>query len=272
MGLKGMPNRLITKLKLKKKDETKKINKDKSSSDLNHVPLDNFHKMSLKDLSNYFDVSLTTGLETKKATQLLIKNGKNQLQMPRQNVIKKILKYMFSGFCGLLWISSVICILAWKPIGNPPDPTNLGLGILLVVVILLQAAFSAFQDWSSNKVMKSIKNMLPSTATVIRDGIEGKIPLEELVLGDIVVLIYGNKVPADVRIIESSDLKFDKALLTGESEAIEGTVECTDERFIESKNIGFMTTLVTNGKGKGIVIATGQNTMIGKTLLKIIFR
>jgi sodium/potassium-transporting ATPase subunit alpha len=157
-----------------------------------------------------------------------------------------------------------VCIVAWKPIGNPPDPTNLGLGILLIVVILLQAAFSAFQDWSSGKVMKSIKNMMPSQATVIRNRIEYNIPVQELVIGDLVKLNYGNKVPADVRIIETHDLKFDKSLLTGESDAIEGTVQSTHDQFVESQNIAFMTTLVTNGQGKSIVIATGDRTVMGK--------
>ena len=96
--------------------------------------------------------------------------------------------------------------------------------------------------------------MMPSAASVIRDGREEKIPTEELVVGDLVILSYGNKVPADCRIIETKDLKFDKSMLTGESEAIEGTVECTDEKYVESKNIAYMTTLVTQGKGKGLVV------------------
>jgi sodium/potassium-transporting ATPase subunit alpha len=151
-----------------------------------------------------------------------------------------------------------------KGIGQPPDITNLGLGILLIVVIFLQAIFSAFQDWSSNKVMSSIKNMMPSQATVIREGNECKIPTAEIVPGDVVVLPYGAKVPCDVRVIETKDLKFDKSMLTGESEAVEATIDCTDETFLESKNIGFMSTLITNGQGRGICIATGRNTMIGK--------
>jgi P-type E1-E2 ATPase len=63
--------------------------------------------------------------------------------------------------------------------------------------------------------MKSIKNMMPSSASVIRNGSEQKIPVEKIVVGDLVVLSYGAKVPADVRIIESIDLKFDKSMLTG---------------------------------------------------------
>ena len=224
----------------------------------------NFHKVSFDELKAKFCTSLENGLDPMVSQQLFLKFGPNQIKVHKQNIFLKLLKYFFTGFCSLLWISSLICILAWKPIGNPPDPTNVGLGILLIVVILLQAAFSAFQDWSSGKVMKSIRNMMPSQAAVIRNGVEHKIPIEELVIGDLVLLCYGNKVPADIRIIESHDLKFDKSLLTGESDAIEGTVHCTDESFVESQNIAFMTTLITNGQGKGIVVATGDQTMMGK--------
>ena len=112
--------------------------------------------------------------------------------------------------------------------------------------------------------MKSIKNMMPHSALVVRNGHEVKIQVEEVVVGDLVCLTYGNKVPADVRITESHDLKFDKSMLTGESEAIEGTVECTDDRYVESKNIAYMTALITSGQGKGIVVSTGSNTFMGK--------
>ena len=134
---------------------------------------------------------------------------------------------------------------------------------MIIIIIFLQASFSAFQDWSSNKIMSSIRNMIPNSASVIRDGVEHKIPVEDVVIGDLVHLSYGNKVPADVRIIESHDLKFDKSMLTGESEAVEGTIECTDDRYLESKNIAFMTTLITNGQGIGVVVQTGAQTAIG---------
>ncbi|CAF0901274.1 unnamed protein product [Brachionus calyciflorus] len=237
--------------------------KNKKKYEIREVEYDH-HKISFDEISKNFNTSLEHGLEQTYASELLVKNGKNQIRTAHKNIFLKTLSYFFTGFCSLLWISSIICILAWKPIGNPPDATNLGLGILLIVVIILQAAFSAFQDWSSGKVMKSIKNMMPSSATVIRNGTEKKIPVEEVVVGDLVLLSYGNKVPADVRIIETHDLKFDKSMLTGESEAIEGTLECTDDRYVESKNIAFMTTLITNGQGKGIVVATGGQTMMGK--------
>jgi len=120
------------------------------------------HKISLESLAQRFQVSLTAGLEETYASLTLIKNGKNKLTQKKNNYILKFLSYFFTGFCGLIWVAAIICILAWKPIGNPPDPTNLGLGIMLILVIFIQAAFTAFQDWSSSKVMKSIKNMMPS--------------------------------------------------------------------------------------------------------------
>jgi sodium/potassium-transporting ATPase subunit alpha len=208
-----------------------------------------FHKLSLNELASTFNTSVTQGLTDAKAKELLIQNGPNILKPPESHLIKKLIGYVTGGFCWLLWIGVIVCILAWKPIGNPPDPTNLGLGILLIIVIFLQAAFEAFQDWSSTKVMKSIKNLMAADAKVIRNGVEMNIPAPDLVVGDLIVLNYGSKVPADIRIIESFDLKFDRSMLTGESEAVEGTPNLTDEHYTESKNIGFMATMITNGTG-----------------------
>jgi sodium/potassium-transporting ATPase subunit alpha len=233
--------------------------------ELNTVAYDrDYHKMSIEQLESRFNTSSVNGLDQTKAQQLLLKTGKNLLSHKKKNQILKVMGYFFSGFCSLIWVAAIVCILSWKPLGNPdPNPANLGLGVLLVIVILLQAAFTAFQDWSSNKVMQSIKKMMPSSATVIRNGKEKTIAVEELVVGDLVNLSYGSKVPADIRLISSNDLKFDKSMLTGESAAIEGTCEYTNEQYTESKNIAFMTTLITNGQGQGIVIETGNSTCMG---------
>ena len=222
-----------------------------------------FHKLSLEALANHFGVSLESGLASQTALNLLNKHGKNKLKQNKQNPVIKLASYFVSGFCGLLWVAALICILAWKPIGDPADPLNLGLGLMLILVILLQAAFTAFQDWSANKVMRSIRNMMPSTAIVIRNGLDMSVSVEELVPGDLVKLSCGNKVPADIRIISNNNLRFDRSMLTGESEQVDGAVECTDLRYIETKNMAFMTTLITNGQGKGVVVATGDRTMMG---------
>ncbi|GAM28072.1 hypothetical protein SAMD00019534_112480 [Acytostelium subglobosum LB1] len=112
-----------------------------------------------------------------------------------------------------------------------------------MIVIFLQASFSAFQDWSTAKVMKSILNMLPAECLVVRDGNVTRITTNQLVVGDIVHQSMGNKVPADMVIVHTSgDFKVDNSVLTGENKPISVQTSPTDQSFLESKNLAFMGT------------------------------
>jgi sodium/potassium-transporting ATPase subunit alpha len=249
---------LIEKLELIRKiiDPMQKCRDKKSEERRKNMKPHEFHKLSNDELAKLFKTSLTQGLNDSEINQLLVKNGKNELKKVKSHKIRKTLGYIFGGFNWILWISFIMSIVAYciTEITDPSKSTNIGLAVLIILVIGLQAIFEAFQDWSSSKVMKSIKNLMPSEAIVIRNGVEVSIPVCDLVVGDIVILTNGTKVPADLRLIESNDLKFDRSMITGESEAIEGMVNCTDEIYSESKNISFMTSLVTNGNGKGLVL------------------
>jgi sodium/potassium-transporting ATPase subunit alpha len=113
--------------------------------------------------------------------------------------------------------------------------------------------------------MSSIMDMIPAECVVTRDGVQSKIPASELVVGDRVHLSLGNKVPADLRIVQASnDTRFDRAVLTGESEAIEASTTATDENFLESKNVAFMGTHVVQGSCVGIVVLKGNDTLMGR--------
>ena len=107
--------------------------------------------------------------------------------------------------------------ISWKPLGEPnPAQSNLALAVVLLVVFIVQAAFNAWQDWSSSRVMASITTMLPDSCLLLRDGTLQTIMASEVVPGDILYIKAGNKLPADVRLIEiSSDTKFDRSILTG---------------------------------------------------------
>ena len=111
--------------------------------------------------------------------------------------------------------------------------------------------------------MDAIKSMLASSCTVIRDGAEQRIDPRTLVPGDIVRLGLGDRVPADMRIIFTQDLKTEQSSLTGEPDAIAATVTALHEMPIEARNIVFSSSLVHNGEGYGVVTRTGDNTMIG---------
>lgn len=155
--------------------------------------------------------------------------------------------------------------ISWKPLGEPPAQANLALAIVLVAVFLIQAAFNAWQDWSSSRVMASITSLLAENCLIIRESSRMTVASSEVVPGDIVFIKTGNKLPADCRFIEvSSDAKFDRSILTGESAPLSGTLESTDTNYLETKCIGLQGTHCVNGSATGVIVATGDSTVFGR--------
>ncbi|KAJ5424169.1 ATPase P-type K/Mg/Cd/Cu/Zn/Na/Ca/Na/H-transporter [Penicillium cf. griseofulvum] len=224
-----------------------------------------YHIISTDKLCQEFNVDQRTGLSSSAAATRLQRDGKNVIAHHKENYFKKIFWYVFGGFCSVLWVGVVIFFICWKPLSDPPSPQNLAMAVLILIVIALQASFSAFQDWSTARVMNSILDLLPAEAMVMRDGKLTHLPASELVAGDIVQIGIGNKVPADMRLLTSSgDVRFDRAILTGESDEVEGAIDCTENNFLETRNIALMGTGVTNGNAIGVVVLTGSNTVMGR--------
>ncbi|OCH96530.1 sodium-potassium ATPase [Obba rivulosa] len=224
-----------------------------------------WHKISVDEVLQRLNVSPKTGLDTTQAQRRLQAAGKNIISPPPKKWLRKILGWLLGGFGSLLLAASIVCFIAWKPLGNPdPQASNLALAIVLLVVLVLQAVFNAWQDFSASKVMSSIKDLLPTDVLIIRDGMQTNIDAEQLVTGDLVLVSLGEKVPADLRMIEVSDLRFDRSILTGESEPVSGRIEKTDDNFLETKNIALQGTHCVNGSGVGVVIQTGDNTVFGR--------
>lgn len=126
----------------------------------------------------------------------------------------------------MLWVGSVLCIVTYivQPNGNLP---NLYLAFILIIVILITGIITFSQQAQSEALMEGFKNMLPSVTKVIRDGKLTQLPAEKLVRGDIVEVISGEKVPADLRIISCIEMKVDNSPLTGEVEPLLRSPECT---------------------------------------------
>ncbi|KAM5350291.1 hypothetical protein ACJ41O_006796 [Fusarium nematophilum] len=224
-----------------------------------------YHELQVEQLCQQLNVSPGSGLSENAAAVRLERDGGNSLPHPKTNYIKRSLKYVFGGFCSVLWVGAIIFFLCWQPLSDPPSAQNLSLAVLILIVIFLQAGFSAFQDWSTAKTMNAILDLLPSYALVKRDGDLKSLPTIGLVAGDIVHLSVGDKVPADLRLINhSGDIRFDRSVLTGESDEVEGAVDPTDKNFLESRNIALMGTTVMNGNGVGVVILTGARTVMGR--------
>lgn len=164
-------------------------------------------------------------------------------------------------FMILLMLSSALSYLAYGL--DTTQPVNLYCGIALSVIVLLQCTASYLEERKSDSVMASLKSMMPAQCSVVRDGKPRRVPASDLVVGDIVQLKGGDRVPADLRLIQTSGLKVESSSLTGEPDAFEMTVLATHEEPHESKNLAFNTTQCTEGAACGVVIRTADKTLIG---------
>ncbi|XP_037383281.1 potassium-transporting ATPase alpha chain 2 [Talpa occidentalis] len=226
------------------------------------------HKLSNKELEKKYSTNIIMGLSSTQAAERLAKNGPNILTPPKKtSEIIKFLKQMMGGFSILLWIGAVLC---WSAFGiqYSQDPStsfdNVYLGAVLVLVVILTGIFAYYQEAKSTNIMASFSKMIPQQALVIRDSEKKPIPAEQLVVGDIVEIKGGDRIPADIRLLSAQGCKVDNSSLTGESEPQSRCCEFTHDNPLETKNIGFYSTTCLEGTATGMVINTGDRTIIGQ--------
>ena len=175
-----------------------------------------WHTLTVHELCRRLSVDTERGLSEDQISRRIGEYGKNKITPPPSGVFGRIISYFFGGFGSILLVAGVLVFVAWKPLGKPPAVANLALACVLIAVWIIQAAFNAWQDWSTSRVMASIGTMLPDECIVVRNASHTSISALDLVPGDIIVIKQGNKLPADVRFVEiSSDAMFDRAILTG---------------------------------------------------------
>merc|ERR1719330_373562 len=141
---------------------------------------------------------------------------------------------------------------------------DLYLGIVLTAVVTVTGIFSYYQESKSAKIMESFKNLVPQYALCLRDGEKLTIKAEELTLGDIIEIKFGDRLPADIRVLEARGFKVDNSSLTGESEPQQRTPEFTHDNPLETKNIGFFSTNAVEGTAVGMVVNIGDDTVMGR--------
>ena len=167
----------------------------------------------------------------------------------------------------LLWLGAILCFVAYfiqaTTMEQPPDD-NLYLGIVLTVVVVVTGIFSYYQESKSSKIMESFKNMVPQYAICLREGEKQTVKAEELTFGDIIEVKFGDRMPADIRILEARGFKVDNSSLTGESEPQSRSPEYTHENPLETKNLAFFSTNAGEGTARGIVVNIGDNTVMGR--------
>ncbi|KAK6485593.1 sodium/potassium-transporting ATPase subunit alpha-1 [Huso huso] len=256
----------------KKKDKKdKKGKKGKKERDLDElkkeVDLDD-HKLTLDELHRKYGTDLSRGLTVVRAAEILLRDGPNCLTPPPTTPEwVKFCKQMFGGFSMLLWTGAILCFLAYgiqAALDDEPVADNLYLGVVLAAVVIITGCFSYYQEAKSSKIMESFKNMVPQQALVIRDGEKNSINAEEVVVGDLVEVKGGDRIPADLRIISANGCKVDNSSLTGESEPQTRTPDFSNENPLETRNIAFFSTNCVEGTARGIVINTGDHTVMGR--------
>jgi sodium/potassium-transporting ATPase subunit alpha len=223
-----------------------------------------WHIITPQEICNRLKTSTGTGLTAAEVKEKATEYGRNLPSKPPSRVPQKIFGYFFGGFGLILMLGSILVFMSWKPLGQPPAPANLALGIVLAAVFAIQAAFNAWQDYSSSRVMNSITGMLPGDCHVLRDGVKQTVQAPDVVPGDILYFKAGDKLPADVRFVDAStDAKFDRSILTGESQPLAAVTESPESNYLETRCIGMQGTHCTSGSGVGIVVATGDKTVFG---------
>lgn len=228
-----------------------------------------FHTVELSELVDRFETDLDRGMNSQKAAERLARDGPNALSPPKVTPQwVKFLQALFgSGFSLLLWFGSVLCFFAYlvqSLLFDFAARDNLYLGAVLGGVVLITGIFSYFQESKSSKIMDSFKKMVPPLALVTRDGKTLSIPAADLVVGDIVSVKFGDRIPGDLRIIASAGLKVDNSSLTGESEPQTRIPDCTHSNPLETKNLAFYSTNALEGTAKGMVVQIGDLTVVGR--------
>merc|ERR1711931_471119 len=241
---------------------------DEKTEDLKKELELDVHKVEVSELCKRFGTNVADGLTAAQAKAGLEEHGLNQLTPPPTTPEwVKFCQNLFSGFACLLWLGAILCFIAYSiqatAYEEPPDD-NLYLGIVLTAVVTVTGIFSYYQESKSAKIMESFKNLVPQYALARRNGEKVTVPASELTLGDVVEVKFGDRVPADLRVLEARGFKVDNSSLTGESEPQTRTPEFTHENPLETKNLAFFSTNAVDGTAVGIVVNIGDNTVMGR--------
>ena len=198
------------------------------------------------------------GLSAAEAGERFAAHGPNELVENRKRTPLAMFLDQFKDFMIVVLIAAAVLAGA---LGEVADT------IAIVVIVVLNAALGFAQEYRAEKAMEALKKMAASLATVLRDGIPASVPAAQLVPGDIVHLEAGNVVPADVRLTEVARLKVEEAALTGESVPAEkqaGALADAGLPIGDRTNLAYKGTIVTYGRGAGVVVATGMQTELGR--------
>ena len=226
--------------------------------------MNNWHSLKSDEVLKKLNSNIKTGLSKDRVKELLKKDGFNELPKEKPHTLTNIfLKQFLIPLIVILMVAAIASLI----IGE-----YLEAGFIMFVV-LVNAMLGAYQEWSAEKKANALQNLIKDRVKVRRDGKPIEIDSEHLVVGDIVLFEAGDKIAADLRILDTYQLSIDEAFLTGESIAITKKAEIVtlESRLVERKNMAYAGSTVVSGRGVGVVVSTALNTEVGKIAEKIIY-
>ena len=223
---------------------------------------------SVVDVLDFLDTSIT-GIREEQVETLRETYGENKLTKVKEVPLwKKIYESIINPFTVILLVISIISLMTNVILAKPgeEDPTT---SIIIVVLVLISGGIRFVQELKSDKAASNLSSLIVNTATVIRDEIQQEIPIEELVVGDMIKLSAGDMLPADALLIETRDFFIQQSSLTGESESIEKKAmwipsEESQKTVLESERFVFMGSNVVSGSALAVILVTGNDTIIGR--------
>jgi Ca2+-transporting ATPase len=221
----------------------------------------NFHALSIEEILKLTE-SNKSGLTDEEVKKRISQNGLNIIpEKKQQNALIFLLKQFNSIFVYILLIAAIISYFSKSLVDF----------YVICAIILINTGIGFAQEYKADKAIKELKKLMVLKSKVIRNNNLTEIPSSELVIGDMIVLEEGDKIPADARLIETSNLKVIESSLTGESFPVEKSINILQEKiaFADRKNMVWMSTFVASGSARAIIIATGKNTAIGKIASEI---
>ena len=197
------------------------------------------------------------GLSADESQKRLSQYGHNRLE---EKPGKSPLLIFFEQFTNILILILIVAAVISAFIGDLTDT------IVILAIVLLNAVIGFFQEYRAERALAALKKLEIPAATIIRDGKHQQIPATEIMPGDIVVLTAGEIVPADIRLIESPNLMIDESSLTGESTPVEKSTDIIsgEASLADRRNMAFKGTVITYGRGVGVVVTTGMSTELGR--------
>lgn len=222
-----------------------------------------YYNKTIEEVERDLNTNCMTGLKTEEIEARQAKVGYNEIQsIKKKKIIVKFFEQFKDFMIIILIISAVVSAIVGAYNGEGFTDT-----IIILIVVIINAVIGVIQEERAEKSLEALQKLSSHTAKVVRNGKQYILPARELVPGDLVIIETGDYIPADLRIVEAINLKTQESALTGESLPVEKMIEKVDKRDVElgdRVNIAYSSTLVTYGRGAGIVIATGMKTEVGK--------